>query len=373
MIYCLIIGLPVLLAYCADKTKGALNVILTVAALFVPCFFAGVRDETVGTDVLTYGIWTFNAAEAQGFTEFMHSYAAISAPGFNLLSWIMGRTGSFELYLGSIQALTVCPLYLYVRRRYRKSTWSAMAIYMLLLFPISLNAMKQMIAVSFCLTAYELIERKKFAKFTIYILIIALLFHQTAVVFLVAYPIIRLLYGMHDGQNAFFGKVQGLITWTIIAALFFIAFVFGNLLIELIAPIKDSYSYQLQASGSRLNYSALVMTAVLIATYLIWRPKNRANGSGLSKEQAVLASVSIIGSIAFQLNIIATSLLRFAYYFVSFLTLYIPSLMKDSAGKAARRSAWILLIFFVFYFVQVYVINGGNAVYPYTSVILGVG
>ena len=47
--------------------------------------------------------------------------------------------------------------------------------------------------------------------------------------------------------------------------------------------------------------------------------------------------------------------------------------MKDSAGKAARRSAWILLIFFVFYFVQVYVINGGNAVYPYTSVILGVG
>lgn len=371
MIYFVIIGLPVLLAYLSDHAKGSLNVILVVAALFVPCFFAGVRDETVGTDVMTYGIWTFRAAQAQGLVPFMQSYATISAPGFNVLSWIMARTGSFELYLGAIQALTVCPVYLYVRHRYSGYTWVAMAAYMLLLFPISLNAMKQMIAVSFCLLSYGLIERKRALAFALYVIAVAALFHQTAFVFLVVYPIVRLIYGVGEGSRAFFGRGQRLAVAVLILLLFGLTFVFGSRLIELLSPIKESYSYQANAVGDRLNYSALVMTVAFAITYLLNRPK-AGGGTGLVREQEILGVLCVVGSLAFQLNVIASSLLRFAYYLIGFVPLYASSLLRGSKRTASLASVFILIAFLVLYFVQVCVINGGNAVYPYTSALLGV-
>lgn len=372
MIYVAIIGIPVFLAYLADHTKGLLNFILIAAALFLPCLFAGVRDDTVGTDVLTYGIWTFRAAEAQSLASFMQSYATISAPGFNLLSWFLARSGSFELYLGAIQALTVCPIYLYARHRYPGCTWVAMAAYMLLLFPISLNAMKQMIAVSLCLLSYELIERKRFLLFALYVIAVSVFFHQTAFIFLIVYPVMRLMYDIGKGPSAFFGRGQRLAVAAIILLLFALMFVFGNRLIELLSPIKESYSYQANASGDRLNYSALVMTVTFVIIYFLNRPKGKA-GTGLVREQEILGIMCIVGSLAFQLNVIASSLLRFAYYLIGFVPLYASSLLKGGKRAVSLVSVLILFAFLVLYFVQVYVINGGNAVYPYTSAILGVG
>ncbi len=372
MIYLLILGLPVILAFLADETKGTLSVILIVMALFVPCFFAGVRDETVGTDVLTYGIWTFRAAESQDFDAFMQSYITISAPGFNVLSWLMAQTGSFELYLGAIQALTVCPLYLYARRRCPGSSWAAMAAYMLLLFPISLNAMKQMIAVSLCVLSYGLIERKKPLAFVIYILAIALLFHQTAIVFLVIYPVVRLMMNVGSERRAFFGRGQRLAVGVFVLLLFGVVFIFGNRLIEVVSPIKESYAYQAQAEGSRLNYSALVMTVAFVVAYVV----NGARMGNLSspnlREQAMLGFLCVIGSLAFQLNMVANSLLRFAYYPIGFVPLYASSLVKVRGRAASQVAAALVLIFLAVYFIQVYVINGGNAVFPYTSAFLEV-
>lgn len=371
MIYLVIIGLSVFLAYLSDHAKGALNVILVIAALFVPCLFAGVRDDTVGTDVITYGISTFQAAEARDLGLFMQSYMTISAPGFNLFSWLMARTGSFELYLGAIQALTICPIFLCARRRNPGCTWIAMAAYMLLLFPVSLNAMKQMIAVSLCLLSYGLIERKRALLFSLYVVAVAVLFHQTAFVFLIAYPIVRLMYGVGEGSHAFFGRAQRLAIAALIFFLFALAFVFGSRLIDLLSPIKESYSYQANASGDRLNYSALVMTVAFVSIYFLNRSKGNT-GSGFVREQEILGILCIVGSLAFQLNMIATSLLRFAYYLIAFVPLYASSLLRGKKRAASVVSAFLLIAFLILYFVQVYVINGGNAVYPYTSAILGV-
>ena len=372
MIYLLILSLPVILAFLADETKGALSVILMTMALIVPCFFAGVRDETVGTDVLTYGIWTFRAAESQGLDAFMQSYIAISAPGFNVLSWLMAQTGSFELYLGAIQALTVCPLYLYARRRCPGSSWAAMAAYMLLLFPISLNAMKQMIAVSLCVLSYSLIELKKPLVFVIYILAIALLFHQTAIVFLVVYPVVRLMMNVGNERHAFFGRGQRLAVGVFVLLLFGVVFAFGDTLIEVFSPIKESYAYQAEAEGSRLNYSALVMTAAFVVAYIINGARMGDPSSPILREQAILGFLCVIGFLAFQLNMAADSLLRFAYYLIAFAPLYTSSLVKVHGRAASQAAAALVLVFLVVYFIQVYVINGGNAVFPYTSAFLGV-
>lgn len=372
MIYIIIISLPTLLAYLADKTKGSLRACLVGATLFIPCYFAGVRDMSVGTDVLTYGVWTFEAAKNQSFQDFMLDYAGISAMGFNALSWIAAQTSSFVFYLGMIQALTVCPIYLYARHRYPTCSWPAMAAYMLLLFPISLNAMKQMIAASLCALSFDFIERKKPLAFGCFVLCISLFFHQTAVVFLFMYPIVRLILGVGNERRALFGRFQPLAVGFLVLVLFGVAFIFGNALIEFVAPIKESYSYQAQAEGSRLNYSALVMSVGFCVVLLLNYIGDREVATSMVREESVLGIISIIGFLAFQLNIVAISLQRFAYYLIVFVPLFLSSMAINHRKASSSFAIGIALMLLVFYFIQAYVINRGNAIFPYTSIILGV-
>ena len=205
MIYVLIMGLPVFLAFFSDKTRGSLSAILAALALFVPVFFAAVRDVTVGTDVMTYGVWTYRSAVVNGLGSFMSAQANKAAVGYNLIAWLSCHFGSFEIYLGTLQFFTVAPVYLYARRRYPGCTWPAMAAYMLLLFPISLNAMKQMIAVALCLPTFGFIERRRPIRYVACVVLVCRFIHQsTAIVFLILYPVARLLMDSRNGESCFF-------------------------------------------------------------------------------------------------------------------------------------------------------------------------
>lgn len=366
-----IIALPVFFAFLSDKTKGVLNSIFVGLTLFTPCFFAGVRDYSIGTDVMTYAIWTYNSAASEGLMLFLKDYSAISAPGFNLFSWVFSKAGSFELYLAAIQALTICPLYFYARRKHNDCTWPAIAAYMMLLYPISLNAMKQMIAVAFCLPSYDLIEQKRPILFVAYVAIVGVLFHQTALFFLLLYPIERIISGAYGERKAFFGKGQKLAIVYLVFLGFIAAFLFGRFFIGFFSRIKESYAYLVQSSGAGLNNSALIMTVALLLTQFICMSGMRSPKSQFAQEQQTLSLICIIGSLVFQLSMLASSLLRFSYYFIVFVPIYAASLFADRKRVQSKIAGLLLLSFLVAYFVQVYVLNGGNAVYPYTSAILG--
>ena len=68
---------------------------------------------------------------------------------------------------------------------------------------------------------------------------------------------------------------------------------------------------------------------------------------------------------------IASSLIRFSYYALAFLPLYAASLRGIDRGRKQTLTLFLILLCSA-YFVQAFVINGGNLVYPYTSSILGI-
>lgn len=369
MIYIVIIGLPTFLALLSDYTRGFLSKLLFCCAMLVPCFFAGVRDLSIGTDVMTYGYWTFNSAKSASLLSFLNAYSSISAFGFNLFSWLIARTGSFELYLALIQGLTVLPICLYAKRRYPRSSWVAVAAYMLLLFPVSLNAMKQMIAVALCVPAFKYFDEKQPVAFCLTVAASAFLFHQTAVVALLYWPASKAIESIGESR-AFFGRVQSLalIMIAILIALF--VFVFGERLISVFSFLKDSYSYQLNASGTRLNYSAVVL---LLGSMIIYQTNKLSliNEGKDRRDVCVFALFSIIGAALIQLNLIANSLMRFSYYALSFYPLFASGLANKTSRKKSYSTVFLLLLL-IAYFVQTTVINGGNQVYPYTSTLLGI-
>lgn len=369
MIYLAILGLPVILAFLSDRSRGCLSIGLFVAALLIPCLFAAVRDVSVGTDVMTYAYWTFYDARDSCLGSFLAQYSSVSAFGFNLLSWIIAKLGTFEIYLGLIQAFTVFPICCFAKKMYPDSSWAAVAIYMLLLFPISLNVMKQMIAVALCVPAFICIEKKKPLVFLSVVLASAFLFHQTAVVALFYWPAVQAVRSIGD-KGAFFGRAQGFAVFLSMALIFGFAFIFGNRFITIFSSLKDSYSYQVNASGTRLNYSSLVLLFGTLFIYLINR-SSRLNKADLFGFGSLFAIISIVGVLAMQLNIVADSLIRFSYYLISFFPLFGSELAREDEGKIPF-GALLLICLFIAYFIQTIVINGGNQVYPYTSILLGI-
>ena len=87
--------------------------------------------------------------------------------------------------------------------------------------------------------------------------------------------------------------------------------------------------------------------------------------------ESIFAIISIVGVLAMQLNIIADSLMRFSYYLISFFPLFGSELAKEDEGNIPF-SALLLICLLIAYFIQTIVINGGNEVYPYTSILLGI-
>lgn len=370
MIYFLIVLSPVFAAFLSDHTKGSLSYVLFIVALLIPCIFAGARDETVGTDVMTYAYWTFYSAQDTSFHSFLTAYSGISAIGFNVISWLFAQCGSFPLYLGVLEALVIFPICLYAKRLFPNSSWVAVAIYMLMLFPISLNIMKQMIAVAICVPAIEFIFRNKKLPFCLAVITATFLFHQTAAVAFIYWPAVKAILSI-GSEKAFYGKAQGLALIAIASALFLAAFLLGDRVVSILSALKDSYSFQANASGTRLNYSSLILAFGMIAVYTL-EYAHLSNSDSKNTHGIVFVVFSLIGTFAVQFNIVGDSLMRFSYYGLSFFPLCVAALLGSSHGRRESLSVAFLTTLCIAYFVQAFVINGGNQIYPYTSSILGI-
>ena len=91
--YLIVFSLSVFLFWLSQKTKGSLCFILVACALLIPSLLAGFRDNSVGTDVMVYGYYSFRGALESGLQEYLISSASYHPLGFNLFSWVMARLG----------------------------------------------------------------------------------------------------------------------------------------------------------------------------------------------------------------------------------------------------------------------------------------
>lgn len=379
MIYFATFAASLLALFLSGKCKGVLEAILVILGLALPCFLAAFRDLSIGTDVMQYGIWTFQAASNQSLSTFMRSYQDISPLGFNLMSWaVANTTHSFEMYLGVIQGLTVIPTYLALRSVFRGREWVGMIAYYCLLFPLSLNAMKQSIAVAFCFLSIIYAMRRRLLPF-ILLVAVAFSFHQTAVIVLVAYPLFALLREAKKGVRLF-GRWHGLVLITSLAAMLGLIFVFGDQLVMFFSQFKDSYEYQVAHIGSgSTNNSMLVIAVATIVAWWIGRPlissPDGIRVSAIELKSAhqflVMYDYSVllffIACILMQLDVVSTSVGRLGYYFLPAAGLFLSCLVFCSNGRA-RYIAVLLSALFGIYFIYAFIVLTGGQIYPYVSV-----
>lgn len=171
-----------------DDTRKFIS--YSILAVMPPILIAGLRDYSVGFDVEVY-VTIFNgiANNGQNLIEFLESYPAIEV-GYLFLTFVVAQlTDQYFVLLFLVHILIIIPLYVTAMkwREYLSPTLFMFVFYMIF-FQESLSIVRQSLSMSFSILGFTLFLEKKHIHFVV-CMIIAYLFHQTAIIAL-SFPIV---------------------------------------------------------------------------------------------------------------------------------------------------------------------------------------
>lgn len=169
----------------------------SIAIVMILTLVAGLRASTVGTDTSEYALGLYDiACENNSFLSFYSSswywswrWVDVDSfeVGYLLLVWIARRLGSFQVLLFLTSALTVGPIYYALAKNKDETNLPiCLVLFMLVYFNVTLNAMRQWIAVALVFLAVftlynpqkNLLQQRK----AYVCLLIAFFFHSSAII-----------------------------------------------------------------------------------------------------------------------------------------------------------------------------------------------
>ncbi len=187
MIYLLAFSVAILCSALAEwsihKKKVAFSILLSLCAVLVLALLGGLRDKTIGTDVLYYIKGNYDlVVRSTAFTQYYTSVYA-KEPLYLLCVYIVAKIfGNFQVLLFVFQLITVGCVYCALwRMRDSVSPWFALLVYCALYYNDSLNMVRQHMAMAIVLLGSTFIVEEKYKK-SICCTIVATMIHFPAVI-----------------------------------------------------------------------------------------------------------------------------------------------------------------------------------------------
>lgn len=360
MEYLCVTTLASLLIYGANhfrvQEKKATAWCLVILSILVFSFVAGGRDVSVGKDVLVYGRESYNLANAYGF-DYYTTIPIIK--NFGLLSqvtcWAIARVSpDLSVYLFLLEVVMTAPVVIACSFGFRKYAWAGVAVFGMVFFPASLNMMKQFMAMGFVLAAYFPARDKQIVRYGI-LMLVACLYHTSALVALPVYPIVRFIQG---------GGFTRIAVGCALAVIAFLLFPEALSILGFMAGGYSTYLEGIYAAASGGTQPNIVLTACLIAgviLYLAMEPTPDAINRVIG-----LFSLVFLGVLGCWLSEYSFYLYRVGFYYLFFLVLIVPSCLQTINGAGSRRLFTLgsLSLCCIFAF-DYYIIIGSHDVFPY--------
>lgn len=350
--------------------------LLMAISLFFPVAIAAFRADIIGTDVQVYARQLYNIAiNSKNFDEFLNMkwyaiwrFKEVSEfeLGYTILVYLSAKLKSFTFLLGCTQFLTIFPLYLSLNRyknRYKYIVTIGLSIYYLLFFNMSLNMMRQWIAMTMIMLAYVYLKDSKYVQSTI-IFIIAVLFHRTAIIglgVLITYVLLR------KNKREIFLKFSTkrynlniVIFITIITLL--ITTVLSNSFRIMLTNLLGLNDYSTYVNGTVAISINQIYTdiPVLLLFLMIW--KRRKN----IEDYTFLTFCVFSNIVLSQLSSVMAYSSRIVLYISVFKMLIVPIYLNNLQGRLKKIITLILiLLLYSIYWYYTYVIKGTDATVPY--------
>ena len=338
------------------------------AALLIPCLIAGLRADSIGTDVSWYVEPLYQLAErnvslrdyfgSQWWQLWRYQGPADFEPGFVLLVWVATRLfGSLGGVLFCIQALTVVPVFWALTRwrsRLGSPVWLGMAVYYLLYFNSSLNLMRQWIAMAILLcAACYLVEHRGRPYFGLVLL--AMLFHKTAVLGVLLWAIFSFLAKGKDS-----GVWRVVIVGVVGVAGLMLAGVASSLLVRMGFAQYAAYLGDVSFSANQL----ILRLPALVLLLACWRGAS-AVGPQLAALFVAFAALDIVFS---QLGTASEQGTRIALFFGEYLILSLPLACATIRDWSNRIAFCVMTLgYLLMYWLVIYAVLGTSQTVPYVS------
>lgn len=371
---------------CKRKKKIYAALVFSVLALLLPCLLAAFRDNTVGSDVLVYGDAFYEYSLKMGFWDFVTSRNEEYL--FMLLVYLCSHTVETKpFYYFVIQAFVVVPVYAALQKdEANRYAWFGMLVYYLLFYAYTLNLMRQSIAVALLFWGFKFVRGKKPVKYLI-LVGICMLFHTTAIVGIVVYPIYvltcpeaefrvrKVTVKTHRNLAAekFIRKYNSVISWIIIAATVLVLTQYDRIVLILYKLDPESWAHFYQGiflSSLGIIWIYVILVAPVFIMYLI----NRKYYNKADKDIQPLFVMSLMAVILFQSATISAETYRVSLYLHLFIIPFTMKLLRYKR-RLSKRLGWMALIAvcLIMFWCYFFAYEGWNSVYPYTSSLLGIG
>ena len=378
-----------------DKNKKKIAIVLSIIIILIPSIVAGLRDTSIGTDVDKYVGPDFGYAVK---SESIGAYFETSQeePLYTLLNYIVSRfTTDVHWILFFVQLIMTTLVYLAIYQQRKKiPMWISMLIYLFLIYTRFLNLIRQGIAVCFIIFAFRYIEKQKLKPYLL-IILIATLFHRTAILALPLYFIYWLV-----NQNNKRSKKLMIVMYILLIISVFYYDIFLELFLKInILPDKfQVYIDKFQKDSFDPNIFLTLYKGIWLVLVAIFYKELNKN----DKNTKFFINLLVIDIILTQFSIKITYADRLTYYYGCIGQLFlIPQLPKVITVKNLEKLYFklpnkkekiylrlpeklrndklleiivkvIIVLLLVLYFYWCFIHYSAGEIYPYKSKILGI-
>lgn len=297
----------------------------------------GFRDYQIGVD--TYGYMLsfneFSYLYSLSWKSILEIFSVKKEPLYVLFNLIISAfSDDFTVVLCGYALLYTIAVGVLVYRFSANPRWSYIVLLSLGFLYFAMAGIRQTMAMAILLFSYKYIKERRLLPFLL-LVFLAYFFHNTAVVFLLAYPISTLKVNWKH--------LMALVTVYIVMAYFsgFVRFVLFDLLNWDRLSSYENRTVTLSFSG------ALIQIAIFAFAYLFRKDAEKNN-----RDNQILINLSFIGC-AFQLfSSVIAEFFRISMYFSIFNILMIPNVTYAIRIKSNKRIVYLVipLLLLTYYF-----------------------
>lgn len=302
------------------------------------------RDISVGADTWSY-VESFHKATVLEFDHVKRQLEAL----FQVYEYFARcLTANYHIYL-LMSSFSICWAFYKMFDRYFKEPYEVLAgicIYVLLgIFAFNEAGIRQTIAMSLGILAFLAIDKGKIIP-CIVLIIMATLFHNTALILLLLIP-----------THYFDLRKISLIGALVIAVIGYFASDSISLFLKLYFTSEERFSgYSLEDEGQ--SYTAFFLQLILVVVAYV----GRNNILLPQKTKNQLFSIAYIGLGIQSASGVLFEFFRLSFFFSMFDTILIPIALASFNGKSARM---IRMVFIVGSLTYIFILSGGTLPRPY--------
>lgn len=370
MVYFAVFLSSIIFVSLGAKNEGkGIGKLLVFLGLCIPCVLAGIRDLSVGTDTNGYIYNVFKIAQGNNnifdFFKIVYQWYMIKDYLYLILTFIFSKItfiSSFQLLLFIYELLIVFPMY-YALKNFtndnKKISFGLLLIY-LSLYNLSLNMVRQSIAIAFFLYSFSVFFKRedKWKIKSIISLLIAFLFHETVLFTIPLFFIFNIIK-----NDKIQPKTKSFITiLTVLGSIFLLLF-YKNIIIllsQLGLFSKGNIYLNKYGDTFDFNYLGTLLNLTLIFSIVI--SKKTIQNNKLEYKFGFFLSVLnlIISFLGFFIQYAG----RLSYYLMFLLiTMYLSNIYSNK--KKNYLYILIILLVFIVYWLWIYVINNSGETFPF--------